>query len=196
MNALWENRYKSLERIRSEVAHPVFLEGLEYLMISSAGLPKVSLLNLRLDETTGFQILPTDAPMNTWDYFSALSRREIYVVQSFDKDSFDLTFFDLYARLPLLTHPAIASIVAEFGRRIAENYLDKSFRAEQLAQFRNFFDYAVVKDGNHFYGLGASLMAPSAELESKIDRTFLADNQERFCVITENYELPQFSQIS
>lgn len=121
-HAVWdrllERQIESVEGLACEA----FLSGLDILRLSKPGIPDLAQLNPRLQEATGWQIVPVPGVIPNEPFFRHLSKRR-FPAASFLRSAGSLDyseepdlFHDLFGHLPMLTDPVFADFLVAYGK--------------------------------------------------------------------------------
>lgn len=121
-HAVWDLLYARQARLLPGRASQAFLEGLEALKLSDAGIPNFEELSARLMKLTGWQVVAVPGLVPDDVFFDHLAHRR-FVAGSFirRRDQLDYlqepdVFHDVFGHVPLLANPYFADYMEAYGR--------------------------------------------------------------------------------
>jgi phenylalanine-4-hydroxylase len=144
-HATWRRLYARLERCRSDLAHPLFVDGLHALGLSGEAIPELAEVNVRLLALTGWRGVPVTGLEDGRHFFALLADR-CFPVGAFIRDAKDLSytpapdvFHDMYGHLPLFADPAYADFNHRFGILATRHFHDP----RRLRQFERLYWFGL-----------------------------------------------------
>lgn len=121
-HAVWDLLYARQARLLPGRASQAFLEGLDALKLSDAGIPNFEELSSRLMKLTGWQVVAVPGLVPDDVFFDHLANRR-FVAGSFirRRDQLDYlqepdVFHDVFGHVPLLANPYFADYMVAYGR--------------------------------------------------------------------------------
>ena len=121
-HAIWRALFeRQLETLKAHVAEE-YLEGLEALGIGPEGVPNFDRMNARLKKITGWEVVAVPGLIPSRPFFQMLANRQ-FPAGTFVRSREQLDyleepdiFHDVFGHVPLLTNPAYADYMNEYGR--------------------------------------------------------------------------------
>lgn len=160
-NDTWAKLLERQEKIVEPRSCNEFLVGLKKLDFSKDRIPQVKDINKVLLESTGWgaEIVPAVIPAE--DFFTLLTNKKfptatfIRVPEEFDYLEEPDVFHEMFGHCPLLTHPAYANYMQEYGK-LALKAPSKAIRNRlfRLFWFTIEFGLLELEDGYKIYGGG------------------------------------------
>ena len=121
-HAIWRTLFeRQLQTLDGHVCQE-YLDGLETLGIGAGGVPNFDRMNERLRRATGWQVRPVQGLIPSRPFFQMLADRQ-FPAGTFIRSREQLDyleepdiFHDVFGHVPLLTNPAYADYMNEYGR--------------------------------------------------------------------------------
>lgn len=172
----WRRLYTRQAKSRSDLAHPLFAQGLAQLGIGEDRIPDLATVNQRLKTLTGWRGVPVAGLEGPISFFAALARRE-FPIGNFIRDAADLNytpapdvFHDLYGHMPFFADASYARFCESFGKlalAVADD--PKKLReCERVFWFGVEFPLVKTRTGRRIFG-GGILSSYSESLYSMSD---------------------------
>ena len=157
----WDRLYAKQADILPGRACAEFLEAVDKLELSRAGIPNMEKLSDRLERLTGWRVVPVTDLVPDDIFFDHLANRRfpagafIRPEEEFDYLEEPDIFHDIYGHVPLLANPVFADFMEAYGKG--------GNRALELGQLKNLarlywytveFGLINTTDGLRIYGAG------------------------------------------
>jgi len=121
-HAIWRTLFeRQLATLKAHVAEE-YLKGLEALGIGPEGVPNFASMNARLKKITGWEVVAVPGLIPSRPFFQMLANRQ-FPAGTFIRSREQLDyleepdiFHDVFGHVPLLTNPAYADYMNEYGR--------------------------------------------------------------------------------
>ncbi|WP_119390594.1 phenylalanine 4-monooxygenase [Taklimakanibacter lacteus] len=121
-HAIWRTLFeRQLSTLKGQVAQE-YLDGLEALGIGPDGVPDFAKMNARLRKITGWEVVAVPGLIPSRPFFQMLANRQ-FPAGTFIRSRAQLDyleepdiFHDVFGHVPLLTNPAYARYMNEYGR--------------------------------------------------------------------------------
>ena len=138
-----------------------YIEGLNKLNLPSDRVPQVRDINKVLNDETGWAAEVVPAVIPAEEFFNLLKNKKfptatfIRVPEEFDYLEEPDVFHEVYGHCPLLTHPAYANYMQEYGK-LALDAPSKKIRNRLFRLFWFTIEFGLLKktDGYSIYGGG------------------------------------------
>lgn len=121
-HAIWRTLFeRQQETLKGKVCQE-YLDGLAALGIGAEGIPNFERMNLRLRELTGWEVVAVPGLVPGRPFFQMLASRRfpagtfIRTREQLDYLEEPDIFHDIFGHVPLLTNPAYADYMQEYGR--------------------------------------------------------------------------------
>lgn len=121
-HAIWGTLFeRQQETLKGRVAQE-YLDGLEALGIGAEGVPDFERMNARLRKITGWEVVAVPGLIPSRPFFQMLANRQfpagtfIRTREQLDYLEEPDIFHDVFGHVPLLTNPAYADYMNEYGR--------------------------------------------------------------------------------
>src|SRR5918994_2066125 len=121
-HAIWRTLFERQQRILKGRVCQEYLDGLEALGISAEGVPNFDQINARLRRLTGWEVVAVPGLIPSRPFFQMLANRQ-FPAGTFIRSREQLDyleepdiFHDVFGHVPLLTNPAYADYMNEYGR--------------------------------------------------------------------------------
>lgn len=158
----WKILYQNLDKARNIYAHPLYTKGLEILDIRRDRIPSIDIINQKLMQLTGWQVVPAEGLVDGRSFFKGLASKQ-FPVGNFIRNGNDLAytpapdiFHDLYGHIPFYTNQRYARFCEEFGRSAVKH----AGTSERLKKYERVFWFGVefplikTKGGEKIFGGG------------------------------------------
>jgi phenylalanine-4-hydroxylase len=152
-----------------------FAVGLSRLGLTRDAAPDLHELNERLQQLTGWSIVPVPGRVDDRTFLTLLSERCFPVthwmrsMQHFDYLAGPDLFHDVFGHLPLLANPSWAAWLEHFGQ-VAHRHLADERAVQQLVRlFWHTAEFGLVQEGEQLRVFGAGLLSSAAELHRSLD---------------------------
>lgn len=161
---LVSRRMETLERQASEV----FLDGVRRLGLDKDHVPKVSYVNSRLAELTGWQSRPVPGYLPAKAFFACLARRQFpttVVIRPKEKLEYlpepDI-FHDVFGHVPLHCDPVFAEFLQTYGK--AALLCEDPYHVERLARLFWFtVEFGLIREHGEVKLYGSGLISSLGE---------------------------------
>lgn len=121
-HAIWGTLFdRQLRTLKGQVCQE-YLDGLAALGIGAEGVPEFDRMNARLRRLTGWEVVAVPGLIPSRPFFQMLANRQfpagtfIRTQEQLDYLEEPDIFHDVFGHVPLLTNPAYADYMAEYGR--------------------------------------------------------------------------------
>lgn len=121
-HAVWGTLFdRQLRTLKGQVCQE-YLDGLAALGIGAEGVPEFDRMNARLRRLTGWEVVAVPGLIPSRPFFQMLANRQfpagtfIRTQEQLDYLEEPDIFHDVFGHVPLLTNPAYADYMAEYGR--------------------------------------------------------------------------------
>jgi phenylalanine-4-hydroxylase len=165
---IWNQLFARQTRMLAGRAAPAFLDGLDILRLSRAGIPDFSELSERLDKATGWSVVAVPGLVPEEIFFEHLASRR-FVAGRFIRrpDQLDYleepdVFHDIFGHVPLLANPVFADYMQAYGEgglRAAK--LGAIGRLARLYWYT--VEFGLIRDGEDFKLYGAGILSSYGE---------------------------------
>ncbi len=167
---IWQTVSSKLEELHEKYAYSYYLQAKKNLGITNERIPQLSEMSKRLQETTGFQLVPVGGLVDTRKFLSWLSWRVMLSTQYIRHQS-----KPEYTPEPDIVHEAIGHIpmftnkdFADFSQSIG--HAARIATDEQIIELGNLYWYTVEyglieENGGDIKAYGAGLLSSFGELE-------------------------------
>lgn len=157
----WSRLIKRQNDAIKNRACPEYIEGLKKLNLPIDRVPQVSDVNKVLSAETGWAAEVVPAVIPAEEFFNLLKNKKfptatfLRVPAEFDYLEEPDVFHEVYGHCPLLTHPAYANYMQEYGN-LALNAPDKKIRNRLFRLFWFTIEFGLLKNqnGTSVYGGG------------------------------------------
>ena len=210
-HATWRVLFERQQRTLKGYVCQEYLDGLEALGIGPEGVPNFDRMNARLRRITGWEVVAVPGLIPSRPFFQMLANRQ-FPAGTFIRSREQLDyleepdiFHDVFGHVPLLTNPAYADYMNEYGRIGLDAVENKGVKfLARLNWYTIEFGLIRKSDGIRIYGAGivssfgeAKYVAedPSAhQLAFNLDRVlrtgyYIDDFQATYFVIDQFEEL-------
>lgn len=210
-HATWRVLFERQQRTLKGNVCQEYLDGLEALGIGPEGVPNFDRMNARLRRITGWEVVAVPGLIPSRPFFQMLANRQ-FPAGTFIRSREQLDyleepdiFHDVFGHVPLLTNPAYADYMNEYGRIGLDAVENKGVKfLARLNWYTIEFGLIRKSDGIRIYGAGivssfgeAKYVAedPSAhQLAFNLDRVlrtgyYIDDFQATYFVIDQFEEL-------
>lgn len=167
-DAVWRDLYaRQVPAVRRHAA-AAFLDGLDRLSLPADRVPQCTEVSARLQDLTGWQIMPVPALIPFGRFFSLLSQR-IFPAASFIRSRRDFDyieepdiFHEIFGHTPLLTDPrfaAFSQVIGETGLRA-----DKADYPWLIRLYWFSIEFGLIREQGRIKGLGSGIASSPTEL--------------------------------
>ncbi|HEX7854885.1 MAG TPA: phenylalanine 4-monooxygenase [Sphingobium sp.] len=173
-HATWDRLFERQVRLLPDRATPEFMDGLDMLRLSKAGIPDFGELSDRLMKATGWQVVAVPGLVPDAVFFDHLANRR-FVAGNFIRrpDQLDYlqepdVFHDVFGHVPLLAHPVFADYMQAYGiggQRAAG--LGAIERLSRLYWYT--VEFGLVKSGDTARLYGAGIVSSFTESVFALD---------------------------
>lgn len=160
-HAIWRTLFeRQLQTLKAHVAQE-YLDGLEALAIGAEGVPNFARMNARLKRITGWEVVAVPGLIPSRPFFQMLANRQ-FPAGTFIRNREQLDyleepdiFHDVFGHVPLLTNPAYADYMNEYGRIGLEAMEKKGVKfLARLNWYTIEFGLIRKPEGVRIYGAG------------------------------------------
>ncbi|WEK47903.1 MAG: phenylalanine 4-monooxygenase [Candidatus Andeanibacterium colombiense] len=167
---IWDELVSRKAKLIASYASEAFVAGLGILELSKPGIPDFRELNPKLRTATGWEVVAVPGFIPNDAFFKHLSEKRFPVANFLrGADSLDYSeepdmFHDLFGHLPMLTNPALADFLVNYGHA--------GMRAEALGTtdllarlYLYTVEFGLVIEHGRLRGYGAGLLSSLSETE-------------------------------
>jgi phenylalanine-4-hydroxylase len=160
-HAVWRTLFERQRRILGGHVAQEYLDGLAALGIGSEGIPDFDRMNGRLRQITGWEVVAVPGLIPSRPFFQMLASRK-FPAGTFIRSREQLDyleepdiFHDVFGHVPLLTNPAYADYMNEYGRIGLEAMEHKGVKfLARLNWYTIEFGLIRKPEGVRIYGAG------------------------------------------
>ncbi len=156
----WAELYQQQMQVIEGRACDEFIQGLDLLNFSPDRIPQCQEISDVLRQATGWSVAPVSALIPPKDFFDLLAHKKfpaatfIRTPEEIDYLQEPDIFHEFFGHCPLLTNPAYAEFVYEYGKRGLVASSDKRNLLLRLFWFTIEFGLLQTADGLRIYGGG------------------------------------------
>jgi phenylalanine-4-hydroxylase len=164
----WDRLYARMADLLPGRATPEFLEGLQRLTLSDAGIPDLEKLSDRLAAITGWRVVAVPSLVPDDVFFDHLANRRfpagafLRSEEEFDYIEEPDIFHDVFGHVPLLAHPPYADFMEAYGKGGA-----KALEMNALPALARLYWYTIefglIREGTGLRLFGAGIMSSPRE---------------------------------
>lgn len=158
---------RQIETLKGFVCDEYF-EGIQRLHLGAAELPDFERMNKFLRAATGWEVLAVPGLIASRPFFSMLANKQfpagtfIRTPEQLDYLEEPDIFHDVFGHVPLLSHPAYASYMQEYGRAGLRAMDHKGVK--YLARLNWYtIEFGLIKDSGGIKAYGAGIMSSYGE---------------------------------
>ena len=167
-HATWRVLFERQQRTLKGHVAPEYLDGLEALGIGPEGVPKFEAMNARLRRITGWEVVAVPGLIPSRPFFQMLANRQ-FPAGTFIRSRAQLDyleepdiFHDVFGHIPLLTNPAYADYLNEYGRIGLEAVENKGVKF--LARLNWYtIEFGLIRKPNGIKIYGAGIVSSFGE---------------------------------
>lgn len=170
----WQQLYDRQMEILRPRACRQYLDALEILGFTGDHIPSFARVNERLRERTGWEVVATDGLIKSRAFFDMLTDRKfpsgrfIRTPEQLDYLEEPDIFHDLFGHIPLLTEPAYADYMHEYGKGGARALEYKTTR--HLARLNWWtIEFGLIRSAEGLKIYGAGLLSSFSEAKYCLD---------------------------
>lgn len=160
-HAMWDRLFDRQSALLPHRAVPEFLDGLDILRLTKAGIPDFEELSERLMKRTGWQVVAVPGLVPDRIFFEHLANRR-FVAGRFIRSPAQLdyleepdVFHDVFGHVPLLAHPVFADYMQAYGEGgLKADALGSIDHLARLYWYTVEFGLMQKDDGLKLYGAG------------------------------------------
>jgi phenylalanine-4-hydroxylase len=160
-HAIWRTLFERQRRALGGHVAKEYLDGLEALGISAEGIPNFDRMNARLRKITGWEVVAVPGLIPSRPFFQMLASRK-FPAGTFIRSREQLDyleepdiFHDVFGHVPLLTNPAYANYMNEYGRLGLDAMEHKGVKfLARLNWYTIEFGLIRKPEGTRIYGAG------------------------------------------
>lgn len=160
-HATWRVLFERQQQTLKGHVCPEYLDGLEALGIGPEGVPNFAAMNARLRRITGWEVAAVPGLIPSRPFFQMLANRQ-FPAGTFIRSRAQLDyleepdiFHDVFGHVPLLTNPAYADYMNEYGRIGLDAVENKGVKfLARLNWYTIEFGLIRKPDGIKIYGAG------------------------------------------
>lgn len=173
-HSTWQQLYERQMEILRPRACRQYLDALEILGFTADHIPNFARVNERLKERTGWEVVATDGLIKSRAFFDMLTDRRfpsgrfIRTPEQLDYLEEPDIFHDLFGHIPLLTEPAYADYMHEYGKGGARALEYKTTR--HLARLNWWtIEFGLIRSAEGLKIYGAGLLSSFSEAKYCLD---------------------------
>ena len=183
----WQTLFRRQFDVLQSHACPEYLEGLDHLGITDAGIPDFAVMNERLRALTGWEVVAVPGLIPSRPCFDLLKERKFPAGRFIRRmDQLDYLeepdiFHDVFGHVPLLTNPSYAEYMKAYGEAGEAAMANKGVRfLARLNWWTIEFGLIRKPDGIKIYGAGiASSFGETKYVASDPSANFITFDLER-----------------
>ncbi len=180
---VWQCLFLRQQKILPGRACDAFLEGLKRLGLSSECIPQLPTVSKRLQEATGWQVMPVQALISARAFFELLAERRfpaatfIRVEEELDYVKEPDIFHELFGHCPMLTDPVYAGFMHDYAVKVLTYPESDWALLQRLFWFTVEFGLIKTSQGLRAYGGGilSSMSETVYSVESDLAMRVLFD---------------------
>lgn len=160
-HAIWRTLFERQQQTLKGRVCQEYLDGLAALSIGAEGIPNFERMNVRLRELTGWEVVAVPGLVPGRPFFQMLASRRfpagtfIRTREQLDYLEEPDIFHDIFGHVPLLTNPAYADYMQEYGRIGLDAIEHKGVRfLSRLNWYTIEFGLIRKPEGIQIYGAG------------------------------------------
>ncbi len=166
---VWSALYNRVMQIVPEDGDEAVMAGIKKIGIPSDRIPDLLDINKRLNELTGWSIVPVEEMVSDREFIEMLSKQQypcrIWIRKPEEMDDtycYDI-FHDVMGHFPLLTNPNYADFLKGIGK-VALDHIDNAYAIELLTRlYWHTVQFGVKISGNFLKIYGAHLLSSAGE---------------------------------
>lgn len=170
----WKTLYnRQLERLKGYVCEE-YLQGLKTLHLTADFVPDYEKLNRHLRAATGWEVIAVPGLIASKPFFTMLANRQfpagtfIRKPEQLDYLEEPDIFHDVFGHIPLLSHPAYANHMQEYGKAGLRALEHKGIKF--LARLNWYtIEFGLVKNNGEIRAYGAGIMSSYGETKYLIN---------------------------
>ena len=186
-HATWGTLFERQTGILKDRACSEYLAGLKTLGLNAQGVPDFERMNKNLRAATGWEVVAVPGLIPSKPFFTMLANRQ-FPAGNFIRKPEELDyleepdiFHDVFGHVPLLTNPAYASYMQEYGRAGDAAIANKGVK--YLARLNWYtIEFGLIRNGGDVKIYGAGIVSSFGEARYALDdlsSNHLAFNLER-----------------
>ena len=170
---LWSYLYTSILKLYEKFAVTEVYEGFRALELNPERIPTLEQINLKLEERTGWKVIPVSGLVSSKYFFSSLKQSEFFCTQYIRHHSKpDFTpepdiCHDIIGHVPLLMAQNIAKVYVEFAKAALQTDQKDIKGLENLYWFT--IEYGLCYEDRTIKTYGAGNLSSIADLSRCVD---------------------------
>lgn len=196
----WDRLFARQSRILQTRACKEFVDALDVLRLSQAGIPDMQRLSDRLEPLTGWRVVPVADLVPDDVFFNHLAERR-FPAGAFIRPENELdylqepdVFHDIFGHVPMLANPVFADFMQAYGKG-GQRAMERGMLKNLARVYWYTVEFGLVRDENGVKLFGAGIMSSATESEFALD----SDSPHRIAfdlkrVMRTNYIIDDFQQ--
>jgi phenylalanine-4-hydroxylase len=167
-HAVWDMLFERQARMLPQRVVPEFIEGLDVLRMTKAGIPAFDELSERLMKRTGWQVVAVPGLVPDRVFFEHLANRRfvagrfIRTPEQIDYLQEPDIFHDVFGHVPLLAHPVFADYMQAYGEGgLRADAFDSIGRLSRLYWYT--VEFGLIREGDALKLYGAGIVSSHGE---------------------------------
>ncbi len=196
----WDRLFARQKRVLRDRACDEFLEALDLLRLSQAGIPNMTRLSDRLEPLTGWRVVPVADLVPDDVFFNHLAERR-FPAGAFIRPENELdylmepdVFHDIFGHVPMLANPVFADFMQAYGKG-GQRAMERGMLKNLARVYWYTVEFGLVRSESGTKLFGAGIMSSATESEFALD----SDSPHRIAfdlkrVMRTNYIIDDFQQ--
>jgi phenylalanine-4-hydroxylase len=173
-HAVWDMLFERQSKMLPGRVSPAFLEGLDVLRMSKAGIPDFDELSERLQKLTAWKVVAVPGLVPNEDFFRHLANRT-FVASRFIRrpEQVDYLqepdiFHDVFGHVPLLANPVFADYMQAYGEGGLRSLgMDALHRLARLYWYT--VEFGLIREAGDLRFYGAGIVSSYGESKFALD---------------------------
>jgi phenylalanine-4-hydroxylase len=196
----WDRLFARQTRVLQTRACQEFVDALDLLRLSQAGIPNMERLSDRLEPLTGWRVVPVADLVPDDVFFNHLAERR-FPAGAFIRPESELdylqepdVFHDIFGHVPMLADPVFADFMQAYGKG-GQRAMERGMLKNLARVYWYTVEFGLVQSANGVKLFGAGIMSSATESEFALD----SDSPHRIefdlkRVMRTNYIIDDFQQ--
>lgn len=169
---VWQLLCKRQSHLNESYVSNVYLKGYDSLQINKDKIPKISKVSERLEEISGWNLIPVNGLLSPKDFFLLIINKTYPITASIRKrDELEFSeqpdiFHDICGHLPLLTNERFVNFLTAYSI-IAIKYVKNERAIELLGRLYWYtYEMGLIQELNENKPYGGAILTSSKEIEN------------------------------
>jgi len=196
----WDRLFTRQTRVLQTRACQEFIDALDLLRLSQAGIPDMQRLSDRLEPLTGWRVVPVADLVPDDVFFNHLAERR-FPAGAFIRPESELdylqepdVFHDIFGHVPMLANPVFADFMQAYGKG-GQRAMERGMLKNLARVYWYTVEFGLVRGGDGVKLFGAGIMSSATESKFALD----SDSPHRIefdlkRVMRTNYIIDDFQQ--